>query len=44
MWRPLETFLDDGWPPIGERRFHDRASRMAVPVPYSDHAPTTVAS
>ena len=34
MWRPLETFLYDWWPIVGERRLHDRLSRMAVRVVY----------
>ena len=34
MWRPLETFLYDWWPIVGERRLADRLSRMAVRVIY----------
>lgn len=30
MWRPLETFLYDWWPILGERRVYDRLSEMAV--------------
>lgn len=30
MWRPLEIFLYDWWPIVGERRLHDRLSRVAV--------------
>ena len=32
MWRPLEIFLYDWWPLVGERRVHDRLSRIAVQV------------
>ncbi len=35
MWRPLETFLYDWWPIVGERRLHDRLSRMAVRIVYT---------
>ncbi|HXV14631.1 MAG TPA: hypothetical protein VEC56_10555 [Candidatus Krumholzibacteria bacterium] len=34
MWRPLETFLYDWWPIVGERRRYDRLSRMAVRIEY----------
>lgn len=34
MWRPLETFLYDWWPVAGERRLHQRLSRMAVRIEY----------
>lgn len=34
MWRPLEIFLYDWWPIAGERRLHDRLSRMAVRIVY----------
>ncbi len=30
MWRPLEIFLYDWWPIVGERRLHDRLSRIPV--------------
>ena len=30
MWRPLEIFLYDWWPILGERRIHDALSRMPV--------------
>ncbi|MGH7449937.1 MAG: hypothetical protein ACRENG_01190 [bacterium] len=36
MWRPLETFLYDWWPILGERRVYDRLSRMAVRIFYTD--------
>jgi hypothetical protein len=32
MWRPLEIFLYDWWPLVGDRRMHDRLSRMDVQV------------
>jgi hypothetical protein len=35
MWRPLEMFLYDWWPIVGERRLYDRLSRMAVRVIYA---------
>jgi hypothetical protein len=35
MWRPLETFLYDWWPIVGEQRLHDRLSHMAVRIVYS---------
>jgi hypothetical protein len=34
MWRPLETFLYEWWPLLGERRVYDRLSRMAVRIVY----------
>jgi hypothetical protein len=34
MWRPLETFLYDWWPLLGERRFHQRLGRMPVRIVY----------
>ena len=35
MWRPLETFLYDCWPMLGERRVYLRLSRMAVRTVYA---------
>jgi hypothetical protein len=32
MWRPLEIFLYDWWPILGERRVHDRLSRIKVRI------------
>jgi hypothetical protein len=32
MWRPLEIFLYDWWPIVGEMRMYDRLSRIAVEV------------
>jgi hypothetical protein len=34
MWRPLETFLYDWWPLLGECRFHQRLGRMPVRIAY----------
>jgi hypothetical protein len=36
MWRPLEIFLYDWWPIMGERRLHDRLSRIPVRVVISE--------
>jgi len=30
MWRPLEIFLYDWWPILGQRRVYDRLSRIPV--------------
>ena len=35
MWKPLEIFLYDWWPLLGERRLHDRLSRITVRVIYT---------
>lgn len=32
MWRPLELFLYDWWPVLGERRLYDRLGSMTVRV------------
>ncbi len=32
MWRPLEIFLYDWWPIVGEWRLHDRLSRINVRI------------
>lgn len=32
MWRPLEIFLYQWWPILGERRLHERLSRLQVRV------------
>lgn len=32
MWRPLEIFLYDWWPIVGERRVNDRLSRVGVRI------------
>jgi hypothetical protein len=34
MWRPLEIFLYDWWPILGERRLYERISRIQVRVVY----------
>jgi hypothetical protein len=34
MWRPLEVFLYDWWPILGEVRLVDRLSRMPVRIDY----------
>ena len=34
MWRPLEVFLYDWWPILGEVRLLDRLSRMPVRIEY----------
>jgi hypothetical protein len=36
MWRPLEIFLYDWWPILGEQRLHERLSRIPVRVVYSE--------
>jgi hypothetical protein len=36
MWRPLEIFLYDWWPIVGERRIHQRLSRIDVRVVYDE--------
>lgn len=43
MWRPLETFLYDWWPLLGEYRFHQRLGRMPVQISYSGSAPASTA-
>lgn len=35
MWKPLEIFLYDWWPLVGERRIHDRLSRITVRAIYA---------
>jgi hypothetical protein len=32
MWRPIEIFLYDWWPIEGERRIHERLSRIGVQI------------
>lgn len=39
MWRPLEIFLYDWWPIMGEQRVYDRLSRMAVRIIYTGTQP-----
>ena len=36
MWRPLEVFLYDWWPILGEVRLFDRLSRMPVRIEWND--------
>ena len=36
MWRPLEVFLYDWWPILGEIRLFDRLSRMPVRIEYNE--------
>ena len=38
MWRPLEVFLYDWWPILGEVRLLDRLSHMPVCIEYSERA------
>ena len=40
MWRPLEIFLYDWWPIVGERRVHDRLSRIKVRIVYTGTKPS----
>lgn len=40
MWRPLEIFLYDWWPILGDRRLRDRLSRIKVRIVYSGVGPT----
>jgi hypothetical protein len=34
LWRPLEIFLYDWWPIVGERRIHERLSKLPVRLEY----------
>ena len=34
MWRPIEIFLYDWWPILGERKLFERLSRMPVQIVY----------
>ena len=36
MWKPLEIFLYDWWPIVGERRLYDRLSRIKVQIIQAD--------
>jgi hypothetical protein len=36
MWRPLEVFLYDWWPILGEVRLLDRLSKMPVRIEYEE--------
>ena len=45
MWRPLEIFLYDWWPILGERRMHDRLGRAKVSlVPRATAGPASTLS
>jgi hypothetical protein len=39
MWRPLEVFLYDWWPILGEVRLFDRLSGMPVHIEYEEKTP-----
>jgi len=41
MWRPLEIFLYDWWPIVGQRRLYDRLSGMGVRIVHTGGAPTS---
>ena len=36
MWKPLEIFLYDWWPIVGERRLYDRLSQVKVEIIHTD--------
>ncbi len=38
MWRPLEVFLYDWWPILGDARLYDRLAAMPVRIEYTDSA------
>jgi len=40
MWKPLEIFLYDWWPLVGEQRIRDRLSRIKVRIIYAASKPT----
>ena len=42
MWKPLEIFLYDWWPIVGERRLYDRLSRIKVQIIQADSKPSNV--
>jgi hypothetical protein len=44
MWKPLEIFLYDWWPLLGERRIHDRLSRIKVRIVYTASKPADARS
>jgi hypothetical protein len=39
MWRPLEIFLYDWWPVLGEQRLYDRLSRIKVRIYFGGSGP-----
>lgn len=40
MWRPLDIFLYDWWPLLGEQRLYERLSRIKVRIVYMGLAPS----
>lgn len=40
MWKPLEIFLYDWWPIVGERRLYDRLSEIKVQIIQTDSRPS----
>jgi len=36
MWRPIEIFLYDWWPVVGEQRVYEQLSRIGVQTLYRD--------
>ena len=42
-WRPLEVFLYDWWPILGEIRLFDRLSQMPVHIEYNEAVSSGVA-
>ena len=41
MWKPLEIFLYDWWPIVGERRMHERLSQMKVRIVHTAPRPAS---
>jgi len=41
MWRPLEVFLYDWWPLVGERTIYDRLSAIPVRIVHAARASTS---
>ena len=44
MWKPLEIFLYDWWPVLGERRIQDRLSRIKTRIIYAASKPADARS
>jgi len=44
MWRPLEIFLYDWWPIVGQRRLFDRLSEIGVRIVHNGLSPTSTTS
>ena len=40
MWRPIEIFLYDWWPILGERKLFERLSHMPVQIVYEGASPS----